>query len=170
MTGTKHSGGKATTPEAKAAKSAAAAARWGHPPPSSAKSPANADADPAPSAMDTLDDHDAQLGLPVTWGDSLKRKQVVEQDLINARRQVELDEARIKLDLARQRLVDRSELDKTAATIRDTWATSARQIVSGVLAKLTGQSIELRTAVREAVEAEVTAAAERVAEQLKASK
>jgi len=164
MSGTKHSGGKATTPEAKAAKSAAAAARWGHPPPSSAKSPANdPGADPAPSAMDSLDDHDAQLGLPVTWGDSLKRKQVVEQDLINARRQVELDEARIKLDLARQRLVDRSELDKVASTIRDTWATSVRQIASDTLAKLAGLPIEAREIIKVSVEEATKAAADRVA-------
>jgi hypothetical protein len=168
MTGTKRSGGKATTPKAKAAKAAAAAARWG----AAAKKPAKAKAagPAASSSMDTLSDHDAQLGLPVTWGDSLKRKQVVEQDLINARRQVELEEAKMKLDTARQRLVERSELDKTAAIIRDTWATSARHIASDTLAALAAFPVEARELVKVAVEAATAKAAERVAEQLKASK
>lgn len=161
MSGTKKSGGKATTTEAKAAKSAAAAARWG------TTAPPTPPPDGSPSDMDSLADHDARLGLPVTWGDSLKRKQVVEQDLINDKRRVELDEARIKLDLARQRLVDRSELDKTAATIRDAWATSARQIASDTLAALASFPVEAREMVKIAVEAATATAAERVAEALR---
>jgi hypothetical protein len=167
MTGTKRSGGKATTPKAKAAKAAAAAARWRGAPTKPAKAKA---AGPASSAMNTLSDHDAQLGLPVTWGDSLKRKQVVEQDLINDRRRVELEESKMKLNTARQRLVERSELDKTAAIIRDTWATSARHIASDTLAALAAFPVESRELVKVAVEATTDKAAERVAEQLKASK
>jgi hypothetical protein len=156
MSGTKRSGGKATTREAKAAKVAAAAARWGNAPGAPMKKAIET------TALESLSDHDAAIGLPVTWGDSLKRKQVVEQDLINDRRRVELEEAKMKLESARSRLVDRAELDRAVAKVRDSWWREAQQIPGLVLPRLTDLPGETRARVKVAVEVEVAAAAERV--------
>jgi hypothetical protein len=173
MTGKRGFSGKPPTPEARQAKRAAAIM--------GGNAKAGRTSDPPADQVDGVPEHSPALlaafpelsGYPFPVPDSLALKDALEATLKQAKAlqaEVELEEAKAKLALTSGRQVPKSELDKTAATIRDTWATSARQIVSGVLAKLTGQSIELRTAVREAVEAEVTAAAERVAEQLKVSK
>jgi hypothetical protein len=116
--------------------------------------------------MDSLKDHDAKLGLPVTWGDSLKRKQVVEQDLINARREVELDAAREDLAAKRGQRVDRVEMTKAIAQIRDSWWRNAQMVSGEVLMALPGLPMEARALVKQTVEAAVAAAAERVKKEL----
>ncbi len=102
MTGVKGRSGRANTPEAKAAKARAGRARWGEDHPGDAATGAP-DRSPTPldDPLETLADHDRQIGRPVTWPDALKRLQMVEQAIINEKREVELEEAKAKRDLAR---------------------------------------------------------------------
>lgn len=106
------SGGKALTPEDKAKKMAAAAARVAQdlPPPD----PAHADAD----------DPVLRLGKPLTWGDELKRQQVEGERIQNRRRHVEVDRAAVELaraqderDEARGKLVLKTDRDKALADL-----------------------------------------------------
>jgi hypothetical protein len=165
MTGKKGRSGRITTPEQKRARSDAARKRWGLPP-----SVARPDADeptdgPAPEPtgeLRTIAEHDAHIGRPMTWPDALKRLQMVEQHIINDRREVELERTRAELDEAMGRLVPRADLDAAIASIRDAWWRSAQQITSDVLSALPGLPLEARELIRKATDDAVQRAAARV--------
>lgn len=163
MAGVKGRSGVATTREHKLAKAAAARKRWGSPEPGTlAPGPPGKPPQPIDGDLRTIAEHDAHIGRPVTWGDALKRLQLIEQDIINERREVELEGAQVDLDERRGRLVERAELDKLATLIRDAWWTSAQQITSDTLAALASMSTESREMVRVAADAAVRKSAERV--------
>lgn len=162
MTGIKgKSGGKALTAEAKAKKAAAGASRGA--------SQISTPLDP------TARDPEKRLGLPVTWGDELKRRQVEGEAIQNRRREIEVQRAEVELENAkteaqesRGRLVDRSELDKVAAIIRDAWWRESQRIPGEILAALTSLPIEDRERVKRAADAAIVSAAERVKKALTA--
>lgn len=154
------SGGKALTAEDKAKKAAATAAR-------EAKRREKLS---APAVLDPRsEDPKKRLGLPLTWGDELKRRQVEGETIQNKRRQVEVSRAEVELQRAkdeaqeaRGKLVERSELDRLAAKIRDAWWREVQQVGPQSLLKLADLSAEIRARVKDVVAAEVIAAAERV--------
>lgn len=174
MTGKAGRSGKPNTPEARRAKRAAAIAggnaKAGRAP--SGKHPAPIEGVPAhsPSLLAAFPE---LAGYPFPVLDSLALKDALEATLKQAKAlqaEVELEEAKAKLAMTSGRQVPKSELDKTAATIRDAWASSARQIASDTLAALVAFPVDAREMVKVAVESATAKAAERVAEQLKASK
>lgn len=150
--------GLATTAEAKANRANAARARWGQPPVAMPQTPG----DSPITDLRTIAEHDAKIGQPVSWGDALKRMQLIEQDIINERREIELETAQAALDEQRGRLVERAELDKLAAKIRDSWW-SELAIISGlVLAKFSDLPMEIRARLKQGIDQELAAASERV--------
>lgn len=162
MAGVKGRSGKLTTADQKAMAStrgrAAAAARWGSslPPP---PSPENAESD----------DPVLRLGKPLTWGDELKRQQVEGEKIANRKREVEVSRAEVELqrakdeaDQSRGRLVDRADLDRAVAKSRDAWHRETGQAAGLVLLRLADLPAELRARIKQSVESEMAAAAERV--------
>jgi hypothetical protein len=176
MTGKRGFSGKPPTPKARQAKRAAAIA-GGNAKAGRTQPPAT----PHDDALEGSVEHSPALlaafpelsGYPFPVPDSLALKDALEATLKQAKAhqaEVELEEAKAKLALTSGRQVPRSELDRTAATIRDAWATSARQIASDTLAKLAALPVEARQIIKGAVEEATAAAAERVAAALKAAK
>lgn len=106
MAGKKGCTGRALTKEAKEARARAGRARWGtvHPGDMAPGAPGQPPT-PLDDPLETIADHDRQIGRPVTWPDALKRLQMIEQSIINEKREVELEEAKVKRDLARGQLL-----------------------------------------------------------------
>ena len=163
MSGKKGRSGRATTPEAKRARSDAARKRWGQPP-AGTYAPGAPGQPPQELVGDlrTIAEHDEHMGRPVTWGDALKRMQLVEQDIINERREVELDEARLKFSVAAGKMVERAELERAVLKVRDAWWREVQSVAGMVLQRLSAMSGDDRAAIKLAVDAEVAAAAKRV--------
>lgn len=163
MSGKKGRSGRATTPEAKRARSDAARKRWGQP-------PAGTYAPGAPGhgpqelvgELRTIAEHDQHMGRPVTWPDALKRMQLIEQDILNERREVELEEARLKYSVAAGKMAERAELERAVLKVRDAWWREVQSVAGMVLQRLSALSGDDRAAIKSAVDAEVAAAAERV--------
>jgi hypothetical protein len=88
--------------------------------------------------------------------------QLIEQDIINERREVELETAQASLDEQRGRLVERTELDKLAAKIRDSWWTELASTSSLVLARFSDLPVEFRARLKQSIDQELGKAAERV--------
>lgn len=161
--GAKGRSGRASTLAHKQAKSDAARKRWGLPPAGSI-APGTGGKPPQEltGELRTIAEHDLHMGRPVTWGDALKRMQLVEQDIINERREVELEKSRMEFDAARGLLVERSELDRALAKLRDAWWREAQQIAGLSVARLATLPGDVRAMVKVAIESEVAASAERV--------
>ena len=163
MSGKKGRSGRATTPEAKRARSDAARKRWGQPP-AGTYAPGAPGQPPQELVGDlrTIAEHDEHMGRPVTWGDALKRLQLVEQNIVNDRREVELDEARLKFAVAAGKMVERAELERAVLKVRDAGWSEAQRIAGMVLARLSDLSGDDRARIKTAIEGEVAGWAERV--------
>ncbi len=169
MTGKKGRSGRAPTREAKAARAAAANKRWGKlPPNATATSFAGQPGEALVGELRTIAEHDLRLGRPLTWGDAQKRLALIEQGIINERREVELEAAQIDNDTKRGKLVERAELDRLAARARDVWWTEVQRIGPAVVALFADASAEIRARIKDAVASEAIAAAERVKKTLSA--
>lgn len=143
------SGGKATTAEEKAKKSAAAQARE--------------------ARRAKINATKGKLGDPVTYGDLLKSVQVDGELLQNERRaievqrsEVELQRAKDEAEQARGSWVLKTEKDKAIASIRDAWWREVQQVAGLALTRLSALPAETRAQIKAAVDAEVAQAAERV--------
>jgi len=169
MSGVKGRSGRVSNLESRLRKSNSAASSHGAPAPYpdvEAAAAAMREQAGDPGALLTLPEHDSLLGKPQTWGDALKRLQLVEQDRINEKRSLEVEKAQAELDLARGRMIPREELDRSIARVRDAWWVNASQIVNLSLARLSSLSMADREKVKAAVEEEVLAAALRVKKEM----
>jgi hypothetical protein len=162
MTGIKGRSGKATTLAAKQAKSAGGA--------KGGRGRSSAPSLPPSTATDPLSDDPVQrLGKPLTWGDELKRAQVDGERTQNRRREVEVQRAEVELRRAREeadeasgRRVLRTDMDAAVKKVRDAWWREAQQIAGLCLPRLTDLPGDIRARIKAAIDAEVSAAADRV--------
>lgn len=160
MTGVKGRSGRAKNLDGIKDKVRAAKARWAQeiPPPRDPE----VEASIAGDELITIEQHDKLLGKPMTYGDALKRLQLVEQHTINQRRAEEL--AQVRFDNAERRglYVERKEMDRMAGRIRDAWWQEVQQVAGLALARLADLPGEARVRVKQAIADEIAAAAERV--------
>ncbi|MEY2653580.1 MAG: hypothetical protein RLZZ524_608 [Pseudomonadota bacterium] len=171
MTGVKGRSGKISNPESRKLRRAAAAA--------GGQAFAGRGKADAPEPVEGLPDHAPALlaafpelrGYPFSVRDSLALKDALDAALKQAKArqaEVELEEAKAKLAQAAGRLVPIAELHKLAPLLRDAWWREVQQVVPLVLLRLPDLPTELRARIKDAIAAEVLAAAERVKRDLSA--
>ena len=164
MTGKRGFSGKCHTPEARQARRAAAiqggnaaAGRTSTPP----ERPAGS-VEHSPALLAAVPD---AVDYPFPVPDGLAAKDLMEFLLKRKKveqAEVELQEAKSKLALTNGRQIPRADLDRAIKRIRDAWWREAQQIPGMVLPRLADVPAEFRARVKQAIDAEVAAAADRV--------
>jgi hypothetical protein len=110
VVGVKGRSGRASTPEARQRR-AISGAKGGRAKVKATEPAVVQKVDLSVTKLHTLKDHDRRLGLPVSWGDSIKRQQVIGEQLANEEKRIIIDGRRIEADKIRAKLFTREQVE-----------------------------------------------------------
>lgn len=112
----------------------------------------------------TIEDYDGKLGQPVGWADGKRREEVRGEIILNDRRQVDLETARDAREVARGKLVDRSEVKKAAVAVRDAIAQELAQVSAAIQRGHPDVAADVMAQLMKSIDREMNSALDRAVE------